>query len=127
MKLKNSRITILFDREGLNIDIIDNDASITFVKIHLTPEQTVMALSRLSYTPCSIEIQGIKYVGKKMEWKTLEFEIPDDYMKYKENALKVVEDKCPKGWTSDNYFNRQDSFFKKDGKQCARVTIRRWI
>lgn len=30
-------------------------------------------------------------------------------------------------WVSDNYFQSQDSFFSKDGKNYARAVIRRWV
>ena len=40
---------------------------------------------------------------------------------------KIAQSHLSDGWIADAYFGSQNSFFKKDGKQYARATIRRWL
>jgi hypothetical protein len=129
MKLNKAAITILLSKEGMKIELHDQDASITFAEIFLDTVQTCQALSRLGYTGCEIELRGLDRVGKKMEHKKIEFEIPEGYYKrsHKKDLETLAEKACPEGWISSNYFNSQDSFFIKDGKRYARTTIRRWV
>ena len=129
MKLKDGRITMLVGEDGMKIKIHDNDASITFARIKLTPIQLAQALGRLGYTECEIEVHLLDKVGKKMEHKTIEFELPETntLFRNKDMAEKVCVEYCPEGWVPDLYFGSQGSFFTKDGKQYARTTIRRWI
>ena len=42
-------------------------------------------------------------------------------------AAEAFKPFCPVGWTSDDYFGFQHSFFMKDGEEWARVTVRRWV
>lgn len=129
MKLNNGRITILFDHDGMSIELHDYDASLTFAAIRLTPEQTVKAFSRLGYTECDIEVKGLDKIGSKMENKHFEFEIPDVGWgsKRTDTAIRIVQEVCPEGWEPDLYFQSQNSFFSKDGQDFARTIIRRWV
>lgn len=127
MRLEKGRITILFERQGMRIELIDNQSSIMFAEIYLTSEEVTTAFSRIAYTPCLIKLYGLEKIGKKMEHKSFEFEIPDVFMKLKENALQTIKKVCPPGWIPDKEFNSQGSFFRKDEKQFARCIIRRWI
>lgn len=62
------------------------------------------------------------------EWYTAIFELPEaNYMNRKEVAIETIKTVCPDGWTPDLYFGSQNSFFRENGKEYARVTIRRWI
>lgn len=130
MKIKNASITILINKEQATIELHDEDASITFAEIILSPEQLCSALSRLSHTSCKLTVGGLDKIGKKMEHKELIFEITED-LGYGKERYKIAEQlankACPKGWSSSNYFGSQGSFFVKNGKQFARCTIRRWI
>lgn len=130
MKLRNAKISILINRDHTYIELIDNDSSTNFAQVKLTPEQLSSALSRMSHTDCEISLSGMERVGKKMEVSTLEFEIPfspfevrDNYEEIHKIALTLSSD----GWIPDNYYQRQNTFFKKEDKQYARTTIRRWI
>lgn len=129
MKLENSRITILVNSEETIIELFDYKSFITFARIKLTPEQLSSALSRMSHTACkSVEVIGLDKLNKTLEHEVLEFEIP--YVSYKERdavAAKIATEQCPEGWEPDNYFGAQGSYFTKDGKEYARVTIRRWV
>lgn len=129
MKLKDGSITILFDRDrGCEIEVRDNEASIVFAKIKLDTEQVCSALSRLSNTPCEIEVIGLDKVGLKMENKFFVFEMPEyNYSNRDEIAKEEIVKVCPEGWIPDKYFGSQDSFFTQDGKKYARCIIRRWV
>ena len=129
----NASITILFREGGLHIEVEDRDASITFLELDLDAAQTCQALSRLGCTPVSAcEVEGLDRVGKKMEHKKLEFEVPKGtrWTHRKDSdqkLLKLMHKHMPEGWVSDAYFQSQDSFFERDGKEWAQTTIRRWV
>ena len=127
----DAQITMLFNEDGLRIEVHDADASITFLEIHLDATQTCQAFSRLSHTKVSAcEVRGIEKVGKKMEWDTLEFPFNDHTVSYNERdelAYQEALKACPEGWTPSGHFGSQGSFFDKDGVRHARTTIRRWV
>jgi hypothetical protein len=130
MKLNNASISILISEKSTTIEIYDEDASILFAEIELSAEQLCQALSRLAHTKCSAEVHGLDRIGKKMIHKTLEFECGELYHHYRKDEQKLIalcKAACPKGWTPDNYFGSQGSFFTKDEKRFARCTIRQWI
>ena len=128
MKLKDGSISFLVGQDSTTIEIHDSIASVTLARVTLTPKQLSQALSRLAYTHCDVEVNNLDKVGKKMINKKFEFELPNfTWGESKQCAIKTIKDVCPEGWKADNYFNSQDSFFNKDGKQYARVTIRKWI
>ena len=128
MELKQGKITFLFDHDGASLEIEDDKACIKFVKVRLNNKQVCQMLSRLASIHCEkVEVFNLEKVGKKHINKTFEFELPTcDWHDRKEIALQQIKYVCPKGWKSDNYFNSQDSFFTKDDKLYARVTIRQW-
>ena len=126
----DAQITMLFNDDGLTIEIRDYNASVTFVDIHMTSEQVCQAFSRLAHTPVeSCEIRGVEYIGKVMENKRFEFQLPpkSTVVNRKELACQALSSECPEGWEPSNSFSSQDSFFSKDGKEYARTTIRRWV
>lgn len=132
MKLENPKITILVNREYTEIEIHDTKSSTTFVKVRLTPEQLSSALSRLSHTECEVEVTDMDRINKKHEWQSFEFEIVENIPKeakgyLNQTCLKALKKAGMEEWQSDNYFTSQNSFFTKDGKNYARVTVRRWI
>jgi hypothetical protein len=137
MKLKG-KITILINQDETMIEIRDELSSITFLKITLTPEQLSSALSRLAMTSCKFETRGLELVGKKMEHKSFEFEIPTyitekyniNYNMPEEELQKYAQkllDEEGEGYIAESYFQSQGSFFSKNGIQYARVIARRWI
>jgi hypothetical protein len=128
VKLQDCGITILFDHEGLRIELVDNTSSTTFAVATLSQEQTCQVLSRLCNTPCEIKVYNLDRVGKKMEHKYLEFPMPKhDYSNRHSKAIEGAKKYCPKDWEPDFYFGSQNSFYFKDGKEYARTTIRRWV
>ena len=127
MKLKEGKITLLFEHENLIIELIDGLSSTHFAKVRLSAKQTMKAFSRLGYCPCEITVRNLDKVGKRMKHKKLEFEIPRDTESREKDAVKLAKAHCPVGWTPDLYFNSQDSFFYKDKKHFAKTTIRRLV
>ncbi len=129
MKLRDGRITILSDNEGVDIELRDYGSSIDFVKVRLTSEQFTKALSRLSFTECEVEVFHLDLVGKTQIHKNFEFEMPDgvSFKDEKKVAEEIVKRDCPEGWEPDLYFGSQNSFFTKDDKKYARTIIRRWV
>lgn len=128
VKIKNGAITILVGEDGATIRLHDKDASVAFAEVKLNSQQFCQAMGRLALTECEIEVFGLKKVGKKMEHKKMEFEIGDfDGVTRKGAAQKKALEIIPDGWVSDQYFGSQDSFFWRDDKEWARVTIRRWV
>lgn len=130
MKIEGN-VSILVNREYTTIEVRDDKARITFVRLQLTPEQLSAALSCLSNVECDVEVNKLDLVGKKHENKTLEFEVPENleisYLRNDEYLEKIAQSHLTDGWIADGYFGSQDSFFTKDGKKYARCTIRRWI
>ena len=127
MKLEG-KISILINRDETTIEIEDESANVKFVKVKLTPEQLSAVLSRQISIECELEVKGLEKIGKVHENKTFEFEIPET-IPTRGNQLelqKIAQSQLSDGWIADAYFGSQNSFFKKDGKQYARVTIRRW-
>ena len=129
MKIENAKITMLVNREYTEIEIYDADANTTLATVKLTPEQLSMILSRQGYVECECNTGDLKMIGKKHENKYFEFEIA--YTKSKEDLILACNEALLQQgmheWESDNYYNSQNSFFSKDGKNYARTVIRRWI
>lgn len=132
MKLENGKFTMLVNQDYTEIEIHDGNASQTFCRIKLTPEQLSAALSRRVYVECEIDVVGIDKLGKKHENETFEFEIMEQATKelngyLNQTCLKALNKAGMSDWTPDNYYSSQNSFFTKDGKKHARTTIRRWV
>ena len=129
MKIQG-KISILIDRDKTTIEIHDDNAAVSFCKVTLTPEQLSAALSRLSRVECEVSVDNLDLVGKTHENKYFEFEMPEnikrDYMGKNKELAAYAQSILADGWISDGYFESQNSFFEKDGKQWARVTIRKW-
>jgi len=133
MNIIKGEATLLFNAEGLHLEIRDDNASIKFLDIHFDEKQTCQLLSRRSNIHCDMEIYGLDRIGKKMEWDKIEFEIPENinykdqdkvcYEKAKEYCLQHLTP----DWEPDLSFNSQDSFFRRDNKDYARCTVRKWV
>jgi hypothetical protein len=128
-------ITILVDGKGARIEVEDESSGIQFLKINLSAEQFMACLGRLANVECEINTYGFDLVGKNQETANHEFKIPAELYdrRYKEPdyfskaAQELAQSQLTDGWIADSYFGSQGSFFKKDGEQWARVTIRRWV
>ena len=126
----DATLTMLVSEEGARIEIRDEASSITFVRIHVKPDQFTAALGRLCNVDCDVaEVFGLDNLGKKLEVSELVIELPEstDFHNRKQVAKMIANEKCPDGWVSDGYFNSQNSFFRRGAKEFARTTIRTWV
>lgn len=125
----NALLTIAVNDDNVTIEVEDSDASIRFLKLEITPKDFCAALGRLYNSKVKkAKVCGLKYLGKKMEHKKFEFEMPKHTWSNREKLAEITAiEKCPNEWEPDLYFNSQDSFFQKDGKEYAKTTIRRWV
>lgn len=128
----NAQITILANYDNVvKITVYDKDSGIDFLDIKMTHEQFVNAtMNRLGN--CNViraTISDVDKLGKHMEIGTLEFEITGATGARSdiELARKLAKTKCDAGWVPDLDFVSSNSFFRKEGKQWARTTIRRWM
>lgn len=128
MKIDGS-FTIRFNKDGAKIMFHDSDASITFAEIKVSPEDMLDAMGGLAYSPCEMKVYNLDKVGKKMEHKKFEFQIPENlsYSNKSEVLAELAKTLVPEGWVADGHFSSQGSFFKIDEVQYARCTIRRWV
>jgi len=124
----DGQITILADEDGVKIELIDNTSFLPFAQVKLNPKQFCQAMSRLAHTPCEkMEVFNLDNVGKNLEHKSFEFEMPDNQYRNKEVAKDILQKICPEGWKPDLYFDSQGSFFVRDDKPYARTRLRRWV
>lgn len=113
---------------GTKLKIEDAASSLQFLEIKITDKQLALILSRMCSVECEAKVNLLDKIGKKMEHKPFEFEMPKKSQWRDKKIAKVLAVKnVPDGWEPDMYFGSQDSFFKKDDKEYARTTIRRWV
>jgi hypothetical protein len=131
MKIKAS-LTIAIRDDEIWIQVEDRAASIRFLDITIGHTGFVRALGSLAYVPCEGELRDLDRVGKRMEHKMFEFQMPDDWRRWNKDLARSevgpaliaagMED-----WTPDARFSSQNSFFDRDDKPMARTRIRRWV
>ena len=127
MKLKG-QLTLLFNQDGMHIEIRDPASGKTFISLELDAKQTCQALSRLGHTHCEMKVHDLDKVGLTKEWKPWEFPCGGNvWDQGKHHIRKKACDLCPEGWEPDLGFNSQGSFFTKGDVPWARTTIRRWV
>lgn len=129
MKLKNGKLTFLIGEESTTLELKDSDSGQIFAQVLLNPSQLSAILSRRGNVECEISVFGLEKLGKKMIHKPHTFDITGiDIKRNETDVLAGLANKTiPEGWVSDNYFGSQNSFFEKDGRKFARVTIRSWV
>jgi len=107
----DAQITVLASYDDLiKIEVFDKDSSSIFLKLEMTREQFINAtMNRLGNTDVKYaSIRNIEILGKTMEMKSFEFELPEG-SSYKDEkiALKLVKEKCPDGSKDVNVFDIQ--------------------
>ena len=128
MKIKGA-LTLMVGREQITIEIEDREANTRILSLILTPEDFCAALGRQAYIDCELTIGKLERVGSKHENSTLEFEIPNELRgsKHADELNEIAKTHCTDGWIPEGYYGSQNSFFTKDSKDYARVTIRRYV
>ena len=127
----NTKIDILFNRNGLTINIYDVVSSLLVAEIELNNKQTLEALSRMSHTYCNMKTYNLNKIGKKLCIATFyvnlfKTERWKDVEKAKEMTEKLCKTIAP-DWEPDLVFNSQDSFMKDEkGNTWCKSTIRRY-
>jgi hypothetical protein len=129
-----TNINIELHRDSQNkitLTIRDNKSRKVFLEAQLTPELIYNILVGVGGNHCDAELLNWGIVGKTMQCQTLCFPMPDIGNKYgtslKAIAIVAAREHIPQGWISDNDFNSKNSFYTEDGRQMARVTIRRYV
>jgi hypothetical protein len=112
----------------VEIRFVDDASSVEFASARFTLEDFAKVITGLGFVDSDIEVGGLDKVGKTMEHDVVEFPFQsDDYKNRDKLAAKEAKKYVPEGWVSDDYFGSQGSFFQRDGKGWARVTVRRWV
>lgn len=136
MKIEG-RISILVGTDSTTIQIKDHNASTRFLEITLSPDQLCACLSRQADVICELEVRGLERVGKKHENKTFEFKKPSGIKTHGNSreevdilhaaAIEALKESNMNDWIPDKYFGSQNTFFRKENEDWARVTIRRYV
>ena len=133
MKTK-SRISVAKYKDSVNIMIEDENSSLAFHEIEMSSKDFFKAFINSGVAMGESTTKGLNKIGKQMEHKTFEFEMPLEYpfFERKETAREIVVERMGEldveGWIPDMEFSNQDSFFRcPDGKEMARTIIRRWV
>lgn len=132
----DGRATVLIGRTGMDIELHDADSGVTFARFHLSPEQALQAIGRLSYGEVEkANVYRLDKVGMQRENDRIEFavamvggktELYGDARK--KAARERFKKECPEGgWELNDSFMSQDSFFFRDDALWARASIVRWV
>jgi hypothetical protein len=127
----NTKIDILFNHNGLTINIYDVASSLLIAEICLNKEQTLEALSRMSHTHCNMKTYDLDKIGKKLHIAIFYvnlFQIKE--WRDKEKAIEKTIEQCKvvaKDWEPDLFFDSQDSFMKDEkGNTWCKSIIRKY-
>jgi hypothetical protein len=123
----DARLSFIINTDSTEIEIQDYDANIILAKIILTPEQLSKILSRNGSVKCECITGDISLIGKTHENKWFEFEIKSNEEDLAQQCELALIEQNMSEWKADHYYNSQNTFFKKGGKNYARTIIRRWI
>lgn len=119
----NTKIDILFNNNGLTINIYDVASGLPIAEIELDSTQTLEALSRQSHTYCNMKTYNLDKIGKKLNIAYLYCKLPTNVFRDVEMAVQEVVNNCPEGWEPDLFFNSQDSFMNdsKGNRWCVSI------
>lgn len=121
-------VSMNYNNNMFNLTIKDVNASTQFLKLKMSPDDYVMAISGCP-TQVMCAVQHLDRVGTYMHFCTFKFPMPKCSFRIKrELAVKIATELCPEGWVSDNYFGSQTSFMlSDDGIEWAQTTIRTYL
>lgn len=132
MQTIDGRVSLLVSGDGATLEIHDSNASCVILRAEFTAEQFCAMLGRLAMVKADLKVYDLSKVGKTHQNKRFEFEILESQANSKNAAIltNIAQrhlDAEGEGWVVDSHFSSKDTFFKKDGIQFARATVRRWI
>lgn len=132
----DAKFTFLVGQEGATVEIRCDKSGLIFFRGKLDPENVLRSLGRQAYVSFQeANVYSLENIGKRLVLGELVFEIPSGLQgkKYqnpeeaKEELERLALAACPEGEKPDLYFGSKNSFFKKDGKDYARTTTRKYI
>ena len=128
-QLTISRPSYSGERKSISIKVKDSTAGVNFLDIEIPLDNFAECLTGLAAVDCSIEVRGLENVGKTIKRENLVFEMPASikYSERKSAAFDLAKLAAPAGWVVRDYFDSQDSFFTKDGKDYAQTQMMRWV
>ena len=125
----NGRLSFYINDDGIWLEIRDATSGTLLIEGRVSEENTLKVLSRMGHVEMSEAWAGsFERINKVMLMHELVFPVPGEGYGdgRKEEAKRIANEICPKGWVPDNNFSSQNSFFFKDGQRFARTTIRKW-
>ena len=123
-----SRPSFSSGKEVISIKVEDYESGIRFLDIEIGYSDFARLITGLSGIHCDMTVRGLANIGKVKEQKTIEFKIPDYHISSRNgDAIKEAKNHTHDGWTCDNYFSRQSSFFFKCDQYWARASIFRYV
>lgn len=131
-KIDISRPSCGDGREYISIRVKDHTSKVRFLEIEIDLDEFTKALTGMGETPCNIKCRNLNKVGRELISKNVEVEMGDDWPTStskslaNQRVLKLIE-KTGKDWIIFSGFSSQNSFFKRDGKNYARTSLRRWV
>jgi len=110
------------------ISVHDELSGISFLEVEIGYSNFAEALTGIGYVDCELVTRNLGNVGKRVERKKIEFELPEKYRYANiETIKKIAKKHIPEGWKSNFYFGSKESFYYKDNIRFARLQIFRYI
>ncbi len=131
MKASCSIVKCSGDDQPVYIEIIDEDSRAR-IRLELSHLGFTNMLTGSNCVPCEMTIHGRENIGLTMEHREIELELSRVIHRRKEEAVEALahllyfDDKYA-GWSGDERFDSDSSFFEHDGMHFARATIHRWV
>lgn len=114
----------------MEIRIQDENSRGTFVTARMSMEDYAHCSTGLAHQAATLEVKGLKNVGKVKEQKPLIVEMPE-HCGYGDDrealAIKTARAHADEGWEISTYFRSQRSFYAKDGIEYAQTTQYRYV
>lgn len=110
--------------EDIVIEIEDDN--LKFVKLTLSLDDMMRALTGLAMVRGEMVVSNLDKVGKVCISDTIEFPVGDGY-RDKEKAIAELPKYVPEGWIGSTYFGSQSSFFQRDGQTWATTSIYKYV
>lgn len=113
--------------KAISIQVMDVDARVRFLELEIGYAEFAQVLTGLSEIECMMEVKDLQNVGKQIERKTIEFEMPKNKPYCKDTASTRAIQEAPEDWRPSLYFGSKSSFFSQNDVNYARTDIYRWV
>ena len=119
------------NKKYISIAVVDADALVEFVEVHVSLEDLMDALTGLGRVPCTAVVRDLDKVGKKKESWTGRVSLPVGcgYGEEREEiAYKLACEEYGDEWHVSKYFGSQSSFETDENRNTyANVALSRWV